>query len=129
MNHFWDFWKKEYLVNLQEYQKIKHPNKHYQIVNVKDIVIVQENKIQQSTWKVGLAEEVIKGTDGNVPGAVVRVPRTKCLIKSPVNRLYLIERLQNEPIESDIVNNIKGNSRPKREAAIMVDLKRQYIKG
>ena len=47
--------------------------------------------MQQSTWKVGLAEEVIKGTDENVRGAVVRVPRTKFLIKSPVNRLYLFE--------------------------------------
>ena len=41
LNHLWDFWKKEYLVNLREYQKIHHPNKHYQIVNVKDLVIVQ----------------------------------------------------------------------------------------
>ena len=40
LNHLWDFWKKEYLVNLREYQKINHPNKH-QIVNVKDLVIVQ----------------------------------------------------------------------------------------
>ena len=39
VNHFWDRWKKEYLVNLREYQRIKYPNKQ-QIINVKDIVIV-----------------------------------------------------------------------------------------
>ena len=36
-----------------------------------------------------------------------------------MNRLYLIERVQNEPkatIENDIVNNNKENPRPKREA-------------
>ena len=45
VNHFWDCWKKEYLVNLLEYQKIKHSNTYQQIVNEKDIVIVQEDKI------------------------------------------------------------------------------------
>ena len=130
VSHFWDRWKKEYLVNLREYQKIKHPNKHQQIVNVKDIVTVQEDKMPRSAWKVGIVEEVIKGTDGNIWGAVVRVPRTKSLIKRPVNRLYLIQRVQNKPkasIESDIVNNNKENSRPKTEAAIMPDLKRKYL--
>ena len=48
VNHFWDCWRKEYLVNLREYQKIKHPHKHQQIVNVKDIVIVQEDKMPRS---------------------------------------------------------------------------------
>ena len=45
----------------------------------------------QSAWKVGIVEEVIRGTDGNIRGAVVRVQRTKSLIKRPVNRSYLIE--------------------------------------
>ena len=132
VNHFWDRWKKEYLVNMREYQKIKHPNKYQQIVNVKGIVIVQEDKMPRSAWKVGIAEEVIKGTDGNIRGAVVRVPRTKSLIKRSVNILYLIERVQNEPkatIESDIVNNNEENSKPKRETAIMADLKRKYLEG
>ena len=97
VNYFWDRWKKEYLVNQSEYQKIKHPNKHQQIVNVKDIFIVQKNKTQWSAWKAEVAEEVIKETNGNIWGAVVRVPRTKFLIKRAVNRLYLIERVQNEP--------------------------------
>ena len=81
----------------------------------------------QSAWKVGIVEKVIKG---NVRGAVVRVPKAKSLIKRPVNRLYLIERVQNEPkatIESDIANNNNENSKPKREAAIMTDLKRKYL--
>ena len=97
VNHFWDRWKQEYLVNLREYQKIKHPNKYQETVNVKDIVIVQEDKMPRSAWKVGIVEEIIKGIDGNIRGAVVRVRRTKSLIKRPVSRLYLIERVQNKP--------------------------------
>ena len=49
------------IVNLREYQKIEHPNKDQQIVNVKDIVIVQEDKMPRSAWKVGIVEQVIKG--------------------------------------------------------------------
>ena len=117
---------------LCEYQKIKHPNKHQQIVNVKDIVIVQEDKMPRFAWKVGIVEQIVKGTDDNIRWAVVRIPRTKSLIKRPVNRLYLIERVQNKPkatIESDIVNNNKENSKPKQEAAIIADLKRKYLEG
>ena len=49
------------IVNLHKYQKIEHPNKDQQIVNVKDIVIVQEDKMPRSAWKVGIVEQVIKG--------------------------------------------------------------------
>ena len=94
MNDFWGRWKKLYLVNLREYQKIKHSNKHQQIVNVKDIVIVQEEKMSQSAWKVGIVKEVIKGTDGNIWGVVGRVPRTKSLIKRAANKLHLIRGLK-----------------------------------
>ena len=90
VNHFWDRCKKEYLVNLREYQKIKHPHKHQQIVIVKGIAIGQEDKMPRSAWKVGTVKEVIKGTDGNIREAVVRAQRTKSLIKRPVNRFYLI---------------------------------------
>ena len=88
----------------------------------------------RSAWKFGIVEQVIKGTDDNIQGPVVRVPGTKSLIKinRPVNRLYLIERVQNETkatIESDIVNNNKENSKPKQEAAIIADLKRKYLEG
>ena len=72
-----------------------------------DIVIVREDKMPQSAWKVAIVVEVINGTDGNTREAIAKVPRTNFLIKRPVNRLYLTERVQNEPkatIESDIVN-------------------------
>ena len=86
VNHFWDSCKRKDLVNLCGYQKLKHPNKHQRIVIVQNIVIVQENKMPQPAWKVGIVEKFIKGTDCNTRGAAVRVPRTKFSIKRPVNR-------------------------------------------
>ena len=53
---------------------MKQSNKHQQIVNVKNIAPLQENKMPRSTCKVGIFEEVIKGTDGNIRRAVFRVP-------------------------------------------------------
>ena len=95
VNHFQDRWKKEYLVNLRKYQKIKHSYKHQQIVNVKGIVIIVSTRGQYATicmerWNHGRSYQ---GTDENILGAVVRVPRRKSLIKRPVNRFYLIERV------------------------------------
>ena len=67
--------------------------------------------ILRSVWKVGIVEEVIKATDGNIRGSIIRVPRTRFLVKRPVNKSYLIEGVQNErktAIESgDIVRNNK----------------------
>ena len=40
---------------------------------MQDIVIAQEDKMLRSARKFGIVEEVIKGTDGNIRGAVVRV--------------------------------------------------------
>ena len=106
-----DRWKKEYLIDLGEYQKIKHPNKHQQIGHLKNIVIVHDYMILRSVWKVAIVEEVINATDGNIRGSIIRVPRTRFLVKRPVNKLYLIEGVQNErktAIESgDIVRNNK----------------------
>ena len=39
---------------------------------MQDIVIAQEDKMPRSARKFGIVE-VIKGTDGNIRGAVVRV--------------------------------------------------------
>ena len=35
----------------------------------------------RSAWEVGILEKFIKETDSNIWGAVVRVPRTKYLIR------------------------------------------------
>ena len=70
MTHFWDHQKKEYLVDLRKHQKIKHPNKYQQIVNLKRIVTIQEDKMPRFVWKIGIIEEFIKRKDDNIQGAL-----------------------------------------------------------
>ena len=121
-SHFWERWCKEYLVNLRESQRISSVNNNLPAVCLKDIVLVEDEKLPRSMWRVGIVEELYKGEDDKVRGAAVRIPKTKSLLKRPVNRLYPIESIR----ESD-VNKDNVNSKPRREAAVMGELKRRFL--
>ena len=56
------------------------------------IIRIQEENTPQPAWEARIIEQLIKGKDGNIRGAVVRVTRTKPLNKMPVNRSYLAVR-------------------------------------
>ena len=45
INHFWDRWRKEYLVNLRECQKIQVKDDNTQVISVGDVVLIEENKV------------------------------------------------------------------------------------
>ena len=80
--------EKEQLSSLLEYQKIVHPIENLPTVNIGDIV-VHEKFQPQMLWKVGIVDGAIKGSDGYIRGALVRIPITNSLIKRPVNYLSL----------------------------------------
>ena len=44
MNHFWDRWRKEYLVNLRECQKIQMKDDNRQVISVGDVVLISSGK-------------------------------------------------------------------------------------
>ena len=72
----WNRWRKEYITSLREYQKIIQPNNNLPIINNGDIVIVHEKFQPRMLWKMGIIEDVIKGSDGHTRGAVVRIPES-----------------------------------------------------
>ena len=43
------------------------------LISVGDIVIIHEENCPRGLWKLGRVEELLKGNDGHVRGAVVRV--------------------------------------------------------
>ena len=62
-------------------------------VSIGDVVIVFEENVKQGLWKIGKVEEVIRGRDGVVRGAKVKV-MTKgklVLLNRPVQKLYPLE--------------------------------------
>ena len=72
----WNRWRKEYITSLREYQKIIQPNDNLPIINNGDIVTVHEKFQPRMLWKMGIIEDVIKGSDGHTRGAVVRIPES-----------------------------------------------------
>ena len=82
-------------------------------------------------------EGLIKGHDNQVKGAHVKVAKTNAVVQRPVSRLYKVEGKEDK-VNSDTLNkgnvntdsdhSAKTRNRPKREAAIIGELKRRYTK-
>ena len=132
INHFWNRWRNEYVVNLRESQKLFVQNHLQPSPAVGDIVIIHEEKLPRSMWRLGKIEE-LKGHRG----AVVLTQRSR--LTRPVNLLYPIEYIRNdEKAEQNISANDQNVStneqnistidvRPRRDAAIRGELKRQFF--
>ncbi len=70
LNHFWNRWRKEYLVDLREF----HKQTDARVANISkgDLVLIQEDNVKRGQWKMGVVEDLIKGKDGIIRGAKVR---------------------------------------------------------
>ena len=93
-------------------------------------MIVEANKLPRSLWKVGIVEELFQGKDEKIRGAAVGIPKTNSVIKRPINKLYLVERMGDNTETHDdssyVTKDIVNTSRPRREAAIIGEIKRKF---
>ena len=121
LTHFWNRWRSEYVPSLMEYQKVYRRTNNIK-PSIGDIVHIHEDRQPRQKWLLRRITELIKGKDDNVRGAVVFLGRTKRNIERPINKLYPIEFY--DEIENNNVN--RDTLRPRREAAIMTDLKRKF---
>jgi hypothetical protein len=62
-NTFWERWRKEFICQLQQRQKWYRPKRNFK---VGDIVLVIDETLPRSQWKLGKITEVITGSDQNV---------------------------------------------------------------
>nr|XP_021329350.1 uncharacterized protein LOC110439121 [Danio rerio] len=60
-NEFWQRWKKEYLLSLQQRQKWHKTNRN---AKVNDIVIIQDDTTQRNDWKLAKVTAVYPSQDG-----------------------------------------------------------------
>ena len=129
INQFWKRWLKEYVVNLRETHKFSNQNRLQPTVEVSDVVLIHDENLPRSMWRMGVVTEVIHGADNQIRGAVARSNKNT-LLKRPVNKLFPIEYVRQEPAAE--VNQPTKNSntvlqQPRREVAVLGDLRRKYM--
>ncbi|XP_046857806.1 uncharacterized protein LOC124451225 [Xenia sp. Carnegie-2017] len=91
-NHFWYRWRREYLTNLREIHKGKGKVKG-SIAKVGDVVLVYDEGLKRGFWKLVVMERLVKGKDGVVRGATVRMVekgRSRALNR-PLQKLHPLE--------------------------------------
>ena len=77
-----------------------------------------------------MVERLIHGKDGAARGTVVIISKTRREISRPVNKLYPIESIKNKKKEmNDISETIVTRNRPRREAAVIGDIRRRFVVG
>ena len=71
---------------------------------------------------VAIIEELLQGKDGQIWGAKMKIPKTNSILKRPLNKLYLVERLMKDTVnEVDNEGRNITDGRSKREAVIFED--------
>lgn len=139
IQHFWERWKKEYVVNLREQHKMESRNSRQPTIQIADVVLIHEEKLPRSMWRMGVVTEIMHGADNQVRGAVVRT-KNRSYLKRPINMLFPIENARDtgqteqttsKDVEPENTGNDTNESQPKRrpvrQAAITGDLKRKYL--
>jgi hypothetical protein len=94
LNQFWNRWKREYLLELREAHRLFHNySTAREWIKIGDIVVIHDVKCQ-NFWSTGRITELIKGRDGEVRAAMVKVytgQGNSHLLTRPVQKLYHIE--------------------------------------
>ena len=64
-------------------------------VNLNDVIIVHDEKLPRSRWRLGVVIKLIEGKDKQIRGAVVRTANGSELTR-PVNKLFPVETTLND---------------------------------
>ena len=125
MVHFWDRWRKEYIVNLREYHSTKQKLSSNPIIKLKDLLFVHDDCGSRYLWRTGVAAELYCSNFNNqIRGASLRLNRSEQIINQSIKKLYPLEIIEEKESKG---NELKDMSRrPQREAAIMEEVKRRY---
>jgi len=95
LNHFWKRWVGEYLLQLRECHR--HNGNSAVIDGVLQegqVVLMHNESSPRGFWKLVRVHELIKGSDGLVRGAVLKMPSDKgrpTLFRWPLRCLYPLE--------------------------------------
>lgn len=120
--HFWNRWRKEYLTDLKEYHRGRKEIKNQ--VSIGDVVLVHEENVKGSKWKMEKVVEPIVGEDGVVRGAKLKVV-TKgkpIVVNRAVQKLYPLE-------VSSVVKEVSEDESGQRNAISVGNVEKQTNPG
>ena len=136
LEHFSQRWRKEYLLNLLESFRSKQVEDK-PMIKVGDIVILKNDQAKRAFWKLSRVIECFTGKDGNIRGAKVEVvsSKGKKVLNRPIQHLVPLEvasqALCNDSADKAAASApnapiaISATGRPKRNAALIGELRRQ----
>lgn len=103
LQHFWNRWKREYLLELREFHRLREEKGSSHVVKEGEIVTVYDDGHPRGLWRLGRIMDLVRGSDGIVRGVYVRVmskkgrPKT---LRRPLQHIYPLE-VRYEPIDGD----------------------------
>ena len=95
MEHFWDRWRKEYIVNLREYHSTTQKVSNNPMIKLKDLVLVHDDCAPRHLWRTGVVTELYySNSDNQIRGASVRLNRSRQTIKVTNKQAYPLEIIE-----------------------------------
>ena len=88
--HFGNFGKEEYLISLRERLPLMHKNCDLREPKEGEIVIIKEDDVPRSSWKLGKIMRLMPSRDYKIRSAEIQLP-SKSIVKRAVNYLYSFE--------------------------------------
>ena len=138
-SHFWNRWRREYLLSLREHHKGIPNVQRESVIKIGDIVCIHEDSVPRSFLRLGRVKELVRGSDGQVKGAAIKPGdkgKRSNIICRPIQKLFPLEtsRVNTKLEETDTKCSMKFSEqksdvvrRVKRDAAVLGELKRRYV--
>ncbi|KAF8791614.1 hypothetical protein HNY73_006455 [Argiope bruennichi] len=74
LNHFWNRWRKEYLLNFRSAYISPQPGKICSF-KVNDVVLINDERYPRNMWMIGRILELCPGRDGQVRSLLIKTPK------------------------------------------------------
>ena len=99
INHFWQRWSREYLLELRESHRHQAASKNSPPINVGDVVLLEDRDKPRGFWRLARVEKLLAGKDDKVRGAQIRVSTPtgqSSTLRRPLQALYPLEITQSD---------------------------------
>ena len=103
LQHFWNRWKKEYLLELREFHRAREEKGSVYIIKEGDVVTVYDEGHPRGLWRLGKIESLVQGSDGVTRGVYVRVMSRRGhpkILRRPLQHIYPLE-VRREPTDGN----------------------------